>query len=745
MVDRTDTDKDNANYASLARLAAIVESSDDAIVGKTLDGIITSWNRSAERIFGYSANEAVGQSITLIIPPERQDEETEILAKIRNGQRVEHFETVRLRKDGSRRDMSLTVSPIHDPDGKVVGASKVARDITEHKRTAELLRLATEAGEIGLWDVDIATGTLFWDARCKAMFGMPADWPVTLDDFFACLHEDDRERIAEAYAAALDPARRAPYDVEYRAIGREDGVTRWLAAKGRGIFDSAGRCIRSLGTTIEITARKRDEIRIRELNETLERRIAEALAERKILADIVESTDAFIQVAGPDFRFMAINRASADEFERRFGIRPRAGDNMLALLHAHPRQRAAAEAVWSRALAGEAFTAIDEFGGPDVDQRYYEMKFNTLRDGDGEILGAYQFVYDVTERLRDQARLMEVEDQLRQAHKMEAVGQLAGGIAHDFNNMLAVIMGSLELLSRRVGAEDARARQYTLAAIDGAKRAGTLTNRLLAFSRRQPLQPATIDINRLLSGMSELLLRSLGPEIRLETVLAGGLWRATVDPNQLENVILNLGVNARDAMPGGGRLTIETQNAYLDARYSKKNIGLPPGQYVLIGVTDSGTGMTAEIAEKAFDPFFTTKDIGKGTGLGLSQVYGFVKQSGGHIKIYSEPGEGTTVKIYLPRASEADGGEDEDEVQVPPPTGDALEVVLVVDDEQAVRQFSVHALAELGYRVLEADGLLRRFVSWKPIRISPCFSPTSPCPMSMVANWRTGPAPCGQG
>lgn len=218
------------------------------------------------------------------------------------------------------------------------------------------------------------------------------------------------------------------------------------------------------------------------------------------------------------------------------------------------------------------------------------------------------------------------------------------------------------------------------------------------------MQPTAVDINRLVSGMSELLLRSLGPEVQRETVLAGGLWRAAVDPNQLENVILNLGVNGRDAMPGGGRLTIETQNAFLDSRYAKKNIGIPPGQYVLIGVTDSGFGMTAEIAEKAFDPFFTTKDVGKGTGLGLSQVYGFVKQSGGHVKIYSEPGVGTTVKIYLPRASGAEAHVDEDEVHVPPPTGDALEVVLVVDDEPAVRQFSVHALAELGYRVLEADG-----------------------------------------
>jgi PAS domain S-box-containing protein len=299
--------------------------------------------------------------------------------------------------------------------------------------------------------------------------------------------------------------------------------------------------------------------------------------------------------------------------------------------------------------------------------------------------------------------LMQMEQALRQSQKMEAIGQLTGGIAHDFNNMLAVVMGSLDLLGRRIGDMDARAKRYADAAMEGAKRAASLTQRLLAFSRQQPLQPESLDPNRLVAGMSDMLRHSIGADIRLETVLTAGPWRIHVDPNQLESVILNLAVNARDAMPKGGRLTIETQNTHLDARYVAAEMGVPAGQYVLIAVTDTGDGMTADVIAKAFDPFFTTKDIGRGTGLGLSQVYGFVKQSGGHVKIYSEPGQGTTVKIYLPRGTEHDAGLTDDAGVVEILPGEAREVVLVVDDEPTVRQFSVDALTELGYGVLEAD------------------------------------------
>ena len=326
------------------------------------------------------------------------------------------------------------------------------------------------------------------------------------------------------------------------------------------------------------------------------------------------------------------------------------------------------------------------------------ISWSTTLDGDL----VYAYGRDVTSIKQSELELETAREALRQSQKMEAVGQLTGGIAHDFNNMLAVVSGSLQLLDRRIGADDARAKRHIASALEAAKRSANLTQRLLAFSRQQPLRPEVINPNKLVSGMSDLFSHSLGAQVRLETVLAAGIWRIHADQNELENVLLNLSVNARDAMPDGGKLTIETQNAWLDDRYATKEIGVSPGQYVLLAVTDTGTGMPPEVLEKAFDPFFTTKEVGKGTGLGLSQVYGFVKQSGGHIKVYSELGEGTTIKIYLPRhiGVEAESFEPQSGI----PQAEEQELILVVDDEQIVRQFSVDALLDLGYRVLEADG-----------------------------------------
>jgi signal transduction histidine kinase/CheY-like chemotaxis protein len=311
----------------------------------------------------------------------------------------------------------------------------------------------------------------------------------------------------------------------------------------------------------------------------------------------------------------------------------------------------------------------------------------------------------VEERTRDlvdeMQRRIETEDALRQAQKMEAIGQLTGGVAHDFNNMLAVVLGGLDLALRRLERGDTRIQKYLTNAQEGGRRAAALTQRLLAFARQQPLEPAPLEANRLVAGMSDLLRRSLGETVNLETVLAGGLWRIHADPNQLESAIVNLAVNSRDAMPNGGKLTIETANAHLDDEYTAHQ-GLPMGQYVLIAVTDTGAGMPPEVASKAFDPFFTTKKSGAGTGLGLSQVYGFVKQSGGHVKIYSEMGQGTTVKIYLPRYFGEARALETDQVRAPLPRCDGSVTVLVAEDEEGVRAHAVDALEELGYTVLSA-------------------------------------------
>jgi signal transduction histidine kinase len=296
------------------------------------------------------------------------------------------------------------------------------------------------------------------------------------------------------------------------------------------------------------------------------------------------------------------------------------------------------------------------------------------------------------------------ETQVRQLQKMEAIGQLTGGIAHDFNNMLAIVIGSLDVARRRLsGTEHPTVLKCLENAADGANRAATLTGRLLAFSRQQPLEPRVIDVNKLAGGMSELLRRSIGEAIHIETVLAGGLWRVLVDPAALESAIVNLAVNARDAMPGGGKLTIETQNADLDERYAAAHTEVAAGQYVVISVTDTGAGMTREVMERAFDPFYTTKGPGRGTGLGLSQVFGFVKQSNGHIKLYSECGQGTTVKIYLPRHTIESLAPVENSSEASLPTGTKDKIILVVEDESAVRKMTVEAIRELGYTAIHAE------------------------------------------
>lgn len=296
------------------------------------------------------------------------------------------------------------------------------------------------------------------------------------------------------------------------------------------------------------------------------------------------------------------------------------------------------------------------------------------------------------------------EDALRQAQKMEAVGQLTGGIAHDFNNMLAVVLSGLSLLQRRLEKGDTDVDKYITAAREAANRAAGLTQRLLAFSRQQSLSPQALNANKMVSEMSELLRRTLGETIHLETVLAGGLWQVHADANQLENAVVNLAVNARDAMPEGGRLTIETANCHLDDAYAAEH-AIPAGQYVMVAVTDTGCGMPPDVVAKAFDPFFTTKGVGKGTGLGLSQVFGFVKQTGGHVKIYSELGQGTSVKIYLPRFY---GPAELPQRSISSNTslGSNSEVVLIVEDDDQVRELTVEMLLDLGYGVIEArDGV----------------------------------------
>jgi PAS domain S-box-containing protein len=328
---------------------------------------------------------------------------------------------------------------------------------------------------------------------------------------------------------------------------------------------------------------------------------------------------------------------------------------------------------------------------------------DAIRDDNGELLGFAKVTRDITERAEADQKLKEAQEQLAAAQKMEAVGQLSGGIAHDFNNLMMIVIGNLETAHRQtqpLAKANPNLDRAIGNAMRGAQRAAALTSRLLAFSRRQPLDPKPLEVNKFLAAAAEFMQRSLGETVDVEAVGSAGLWQIEADPNHLESALVNLAINSRDAMPEGGKITIEATNVYADEDYCQVNPELTPGQYVLICVSDTGSGMPPDVLSRAFEPFFTTKELGQGTGLGLSQVYGFIKQSGGHVKIYSEVGHGTTVKLYLPRHTRR---VDEDEEESKPiALGEQGEVILVVEDNDDLRAYLAEVLRELGYNVLLA-------------------------------------------
>jgi PAS domain S-box-containing protein len=472
----------------------------------------------------------------------------------------------------------------------------------------------------------------------------------------------------------------------------------------------------------EVAARKQAEQELQLLNETLEERVAERTrqlaasitkleeTERRFGLLVEAVTDYAIFMLDPEGKIVNWNAGA----ERIKGYRPEEiiGRHFSLFYTEEDRRNGIPQEVIATATRTSKFEAEGWRVRKDGSTFWASVVVNAIRGPAGRLLGFAKVTRDLTERRA-------AEERMRQAQKMEAVGQLTGGIAHDFNNLLAVVSGNIEGLQRRLpkGADEDLRRRAD-AALRATMRAALLTERLLAFSRRQPLEPKSISVNALITGISEMLRRTLGESVLIQTVLAAGVWPTFVDSNQLESALLNLAVNARDAMPDGGRLTIEAANVYLDDDYSAA-AEVPPGQYVGIFVSDTGTGMTPEVIAKAFEPFFTTKEVGKGTGLGLSQVYGFIKQSGGHVKIYSEVGAGTTIKLYLPRYFSSDSVNEVQPAAVSVPQGKG-ETILVVEDEADVRSSAVDMLRELGYRVIEApdgSGGLRQLDAHREINL----------------------------
>jgi PAS domain S-box-containing protein len=446
----------------------------------------------------------------------------------------------------------------------------------------DLLGLAQEAGQLGLFEWRVQDGTVRLSPKSLSLYGLD-DFDGRYQTWLQCLFREDVTRVVDLMDNAFATQARN-WQAEFRITRRSDGALRWMEARNVVFYDEQHRPIRVVGVNVDVTDRKRALVQLHAFTESLEERVKERTRE-------LESE--------------------------------------------HEARRKA-------------------------------------------------------------------EESLRQVQKMEAIGQLSGGIAHDFNNMLGVITASLDLMRRRIKNGDFGIERYMDAAQKATERAATLTHRLLAFARQQPLAPGSLDANRMIATMSDLLRSTLGEHIRIETVSAAGLWTANADGHQLESAILNVAINARDAMPEGGKLTIETANAYLDEAYCRQHADVAPGQFVMIAISDTGTGMKPDVALRAFDPFFTTKPAGKGTGLGLSQVYGFVKQSHGHVSIYSETGAGTTVKIYLPRLV-GDAKEIKRALAQPLRMGDAGEVILVVEDDALMRRLTTEALRELGYTIVDCE------------------------------------------
>ena len=620
---------------------------------------------------------------------------------------------------------SFTYSPAYDEAGAVAGlfcvtAETTARVLGERRlrESEDHYRHTVELNPQVPWTCDPHGNITSYSNRWLELTGQAPGEPEGAG-WAKALHPDDVPWTMTVFAGCL--ASGEPVDVNYRIRIARTGAYRWMRARARPRRNEGGAIIRWYGVVEDIHDRKLAEERLQDLNATLERRVADALAQRKLWADVFETTDALVAALDDDYRVLAVNRAYVDEFESIYGVRPGVGDNLLDLLAGHPDDRAAVKAVWSRALAGEEFTLIEAFGAPERKRPSYELRFTALRDAQGRRIGAFQYAQDVSERLRGQEQLARAEEALRHAQKMEAVGQLTGGVAHDFNNLLTIIRSSVEFLRRPNLPEDRRSR-YLEAVSDTVDRAAKLTSQLLSFARRQPLKPEVFDLGGRLRGVADMLNAVTGARIRIVAEVPDLPCHVRVDPSQFETALVNLAVNARDAMAGEGTLTLGL--ACGTALPSIRGHAGAAGPFAALSVRDDGTGIAPEHLTRIFEPFYTTKAVGKGTGLGLSQVIGFAKQSGGDIDVASEPGHGTTFTLYLPEvdapAPETQQGDDTAE----PATEERALCVLVVEDNLDVGRFCTQLLEDLGHSIVWAHDAETALVEFErvPFRFDAVFS-----------------------
>jgi PAS domain S-box-containing protein len=641
--------------AENARLAFIVNSSEDAIISTTLQGFIETWNPGAERIYGYTGKEIKGKHFSILIPEDQRGDLAANQERLFSGDALVHYEKENMRKDGSTLQVSLTLSPIKDSAGVVTGVSAIARNITDRMRAAEALReseekyrsLVSNIPDVA-WTMDAERRFVFISKNMERVSGFSPDevYQQGINLYLDSLHPDDVHKVRQGLQALFSEGR--PFDVECRAK-RKDGEWIWIHDRALATYEREGMRYAD-GLLSDITERKRAEAEHVRLVTAIEQS-AEGV--------VITSTTGDIEYVNPAF-----SRITGYSREEVLGRNPR-------ILKSGKQELALYQQLWATILNGQTWHG--ELINRRKDGSLYteEMNIAPVRTPGGEITHFIATKLDVTAR-------KQLEQQLIQAQKMEAVGRLAGGVAHDFNNLLTIINGFAQLLTERISPEDPRRGHLKEILMAGA-RAASLTRQLLAFSRRQVMEPRVLDLSSVLADIEKMLRHLIGEDVELVTTLRPGLGRVKVDPGQIEQVIMNLAVNARDAMPEGGKLLIETSNVEIDENYAPGHSNMIPGKYVMMAVSDTGCGMNLDTQAHIFEPFFTTKEEGRGTGLGLATVYGIVKQSGGFIWVYSEPERGSTFKIYFPHVEEDVPTTESAEIRTLQVSGS--ETVLVVEDE----------------------------------------------------------------